>query len=169
VCRASELAIGCALLTACAGSAPSAPRAASAEIAVRANDSNADCEWRHLPLRFEFRCRSAAWAIEHEGRDAVTELAEHLRGHPEIRTVQIEGHRTLVEADLPSISLLRAEAVRDALADAGVSPTLFELEDYGDSRPISTPYPDPCPPAGEPDGGWASRRVEVSVLECDTE
>lgn len=163
--RPSNLFIVAALASACAG-ATSAPSGPALEGSVGPSDLATTCEWRHLPNLFVFQCRSTVWVGERHARANAAEVAEHIRHHPELRRVEVGGHRILLlEADLPSLSMERAEVLRDALVEAGLPRAMIGLRDYGDSQPLGHGDRDPCPLESE-GGPGLSRRAEVNVLEC---
>ena len=89
-------------------------------------------------------------------RARLTEIARALATVP--------GHRVLVEGHTDSdgtsvynlqLSRLRAQSVRSALIEGGVSPDRIEAQGYGETRPVAT--------NGTAAGKAQNRRVELVV------
>ncbi|HVV88438.1 MAG TPA: OmpA family protein [Kofleriaceae bacterium] len=91
-------------------------------------------------------------AVRPESRPIVDAVAATLRGNPDIRRVQLQGHAAAGERDAWGLSARRAEAVRAALAAAGVTTTI-DVQPYGATQPI-----DPRTPA-------KNQRVAFLILE----
>ena len=87
-------------------------------------------------------------------------LAELLNAHPQL-TARIEGHTDSIGgiALNQTLSLKRAEAVRQALIARGVAAERLTAEGLGPARPIAT--------NATPDGRGQNRRVEVYLLGLD--
>lgn len=87
-------------------------------------------------------------------------IAELLKAHPEL-TARIEGHTdSLGSATLnQTLSLKRAEAVRQALIERGVDEGRLSAEGLGPTRPIAD--------NASADGRGKNRRVEVYILDRD--
>ncbi|ADC61561.1 OmpA family protein [Allochromatium vinosum] len=87
-------------------------------------------------------------------------IAELLKAHPEL-TARIEGHTdSLGSAALnQSLSLQRAEAVRQALVERGVDGGRLSAEGLGPTRPIAD--------NATAEGRGKNRRVEVYILDRD--
>jgi outer membrane protein OmpA-like peptidoglycan-associated protein len=76
--------------------------------------------------------------------------------YPELRFT-IEGHTDNVGSDATNseLSLRRAMSVRDYLISLGVPPTSFEVEGYGQQRPVADNTTE--------DGRARNRRVEIVI------
>ena len=100
--------------------------------------------------------------IETVSHPLLDELARTLLVHPELRRVAVEGHTDdsgSAESNL-LLSRQRAQAVRRALIERGVSPRRLVVEAYGASRPIG----DNSTAAGRE----LNRRVVVRIVEQTT-
>lgn len=96
---------------------------------------------------------AGAATLRPESMAIVAAVAATLRGNPEIRRIEIGGHASVGEHDGWGLSARRAEAVRTALAAAGVSTERLESQPFGASQPI-----DPAAPA-------RNRRVTFLVVD----
>lgn len=109
---------------------------------------------RLTPVHFAFDSA----ALDADARAALADDAAMLGAHPEVR-VQIEGHcdeRGSTEYNL-ALGERRADAVRDALAAAGVAGSRLATLSYGEERPV-----DP----GHDEAAWAqNRRSELRVVD----
>ncbi len=97
--------------------------------------------------------------IKPESYPILDAVAATLKGHPEIKLVEIQGHTDERNSDEYNMRLSqdRAEAVRQYLMDKGVEPARLIARGYGESRPI-----DPRHNAE----AWAkNRRVEFVILK----
>ncbi|WP_085810387.1 OmpA family protein [Sphingomonas sp. TZW2008] len=84
-------------------------------------------------------------------------LAAYLRANPGVR-VAIDGHTDSRASDAynKSLSLRRADAVRGAFDDLGVTRARFSVEGFGESQPVAS--------NATPQGMQRNRRVEVTLL-----
>ncbi|MEO5973357.1 MAG: OmpA family protein [Sphingomicrobium sp.] len=117
-------------------------------------------------LRAEFVARSGSDTIFFAGdshgldqaaRATLTAQARWLRMNPQVRA-SIEGHadsRRTREYAL-GVGERRANAVRDFLIAAGISPGQLDLVSWGKERPVAT---------GASEGAWALSRRVVTVLK----
>lgn len=89
--------------------------------------------------------------------DKLRALAEYLRAESGVR-VAIEGHTDLRGTDAynQSLSLRRADAVRAAFDDLGVTRARFSVDGKGESQPIASNT--------TPEGMRQNRRVEITLL-----
>ncbi|MCK7576303.1 MAG: OmpA family protein [Chromatiales bacterium] len=87
-------------------------------------------------------------------------IAALLKAHPEL-TARIEGHTDSLGSTAlnQSLSLQRAEAVRQALVERGVDEGRLSAEGLGPARPIAD--------NATADGRGKNRRVEVYILDRD--
>jgi len=74
--------------------------------------------------------------IRAPSRPIVEAIAATLRGNPQIRRVEVQGHAAPGEADAWGVSAARARAVRQALVDLGVDVARLDARPYGDTRPV---------------------------------
>lgn len=90
--------------------------------------------------------------------ESIHELSEYLKENPG-RKVMVEGYtdNTGKPSYNRTLSLHRAEAVRDALADAGISSDRILTKGYGAEFPVAT--------NGTADGRQENRRVEVVISD----
>ncbi|MBX2797636.1 MAG: OmpA family protein [Myxococcales bacterium] len=88
-------------------------------------------------------------------------VAEALRGSPQVRQVEIQGHTDNVgPADFNRrLSQQRAEAVRDYLVERGVDATRLQPRGYGESTPLFTNRTE--------SGREANRRVQFVILDVE--
>ncbi|MBI2982120.1 MAG: OmpA family protein [Deltaproteobacteria bacterium] len=87
------------------------------------------------------------------------EVAETLRGNPQVRVVQINGHSDgggKEAANLKS-SIKRAEAARRYLIEKGVEPERLTVKGFGSSQPVDSNKTDL--------GRAKNRRVDFTILE----
>jgi outer membrane protein OmpA-like peptidoglycan-associated protein len=89
--------------------------------------------------------------------DRLRPLADYLRDNGNVR-VAIDGHTDSrgTDAHNQGLSLRRADAVRAAFDQMGVTRARFAVEGYGESRPVAT--------NATPQGMRQNRRVEVTLL-----
>lgn len=102
-------------------------------------------------IHFEFD-RSA---LSSTARDILSDKAEILRSHPEVR-LRIEGHadeRGTVEYNL-ALGERRADAARAYLIDLGIDPDRLSTVSYGEERPL-------VPESNE--AAWAQNRRDEFV------
>jgi len=89
------------------------------------------------------------------------EIAEALRGHPDIRLVEIQGHTddqgTIAYNE--SLSQRRAQSVKDWLVEHDVEESRLEARGYGESDPIA--------PNDTAEGRARNRRVQFIIQERD--
>jgi OOP family OmpA-OmpF porin len=83
--------------------------------------------------------------------------ADRIKGLPAGTMVEIGGHtdNTGNAAANMALSQRRADAVRNALVQDGVSPTMLTAKGFGDTRPIAS--------NDTPDGRQQNRRTEFNV------
>lgn len=89
-------------------------------------------------------------------RPVLDEIAQVLRGHPEILRVALRGHASAEERDVAALSLRRAEAVRDHLTARGVEATRLEARGVGRDEPADANT--------TPEGRARNRRVELVIV-----
>ena len=96
--------------------------------------------------------------IRDESFPSLNELADLLLEHPDWR-LQITGHTdNMGEPDFNmQLSKTRAEAVRDYLAEKGISISRFDVSWFGETRPIAT--------NNTRVGRQKNRRVEMVIVE----
>ncbi|WP_315762159.1 OmpA family protein [Sphingomonas sp. Y38-1Y] len=84
-------------------------------------------------------------------------LADYLRGNPGVR-VAIDGHTDSrgTDAHNQGLSLRRADAVRAAFDEMGVTRARFSVQGYGERQPVAS--------NATPQGMRQNRRVEVTLL-----
>lgn len=89
--------------------------------------------------------------------DKLRALADYLRAEPGVR-VAIEGHTDSRGSDAynQALSLRRADAVRAAFDQMGVTRARFSVAGKGESQPIAS--------NGTPQGMQQNRRVEITLL-----
>ncbi len=94
--------------------------------------------------------------IKHEAYDKLNKIAGVLNSDPST-LIAVKGHadRRGDEAYNQRLSERRAEAVKNALVQAGVNPTRISTTGYGESRPILT--------ENTPAAWQQNRRVEIEV------
>jgi outer membrane protein OmpA-like peptidoglycan-associated protein/uncharacterized protein YidB (DUF937 family) len=88
----------------------------------------------------------------------IQSAADRIKGLPAGTMIQIAGHTDNTgnaEANM-ALSQRRADAVRDALVQDGVSPTMLTAKGFGDTRPIAS--------NDTPDGRLHNRRTEFNVV-----
>ena len=88
------------------------------------------------------------------GRNAVSKVAEFLKEYPE-RRVLVEGHTDNIGSDAynQTLSLQRAESVKQALIGFGTDAGRIEIRGFGESHPVATNDTDA--------GRQRNRRVEI--------
>jgi outer membrane protein OmpA-like peptidoglycan-associated protein len=83
-------------------------------------------------------------------------IAATLKGNPQLRLVEVAGHAASNEADADGLSAARAEAVRGALLQRGVSGGILVKHSYANTKPICREKNEDC---------WGrNRRVEFTIL-----
>lgn len=89
--------------------------------------------------------------------DKLRPLADYLHDNGNVR-VAIDGHTDSrgTDAHNQALSLRRADAVRAAFDQMGVTRARFSVEGYGESRPVAS--------NATPQGMQRNRRVEVTLL-----
>ncbi len=97
---------------------------------------------------------AGATAVPSRADPVLDEVAATLRGHPDVLRVELEGHsdhRGAPAANLRA-SQARAEAVRAALIERGVTPERLVARGFGDAMPI------------HPEDSAQNRRVEFNAF-----
>ena len=86
-----------------------------------------------------------SWAINEEGRQALTRDAEWLRQHPAV-LLKVEGHCDERGSSTYNFVLAekRAKSVRNYLADLGIRPERFVVVSYGKERPFCKDRSEAC-------------------------
>ncbi len=90
-------------------------------------------------------------------------IAATIKGHPEIRLIEIQGHADERGDDEHNLDLTdrRAHAVQLALEDRGVDLGRLRARGYGETKPICTQHNEDC---------WSkNRRVEFIILQRQNE
>lgn len=90
-------------------------------------------------------------------RSKIAEVATALQNGDPSAQIVVEGHTDSVGAAEMNkeLSLERAQTVRDALVESGVSPDRIQVEGFGEERPVAD--------NGSQDGRANNRRVEIVV------
>ncbi|MCE9625095.1 MAG: OmpA family protein [Deltaproteobacteria bacterium] len=109
--------------------------------------------------RIHFHYNSALIREDDGSFAAIDQVAAFLRGHPEIRRLEVQGHTDDQGPDPynDNLSRRRASAVRRALIDRGVAPDRLSAIGYGEHRPMVQNR--------SPETRALNRRVEFHVLE----
>ena len=102
---------------------------------------------------------SGSTEIPARARPVIDALVATLRGNPQIRQVEVQGHAAPGEHDPWGLSAARARAVRQALVDGGVEAARLVARPYGDTRPI-----DPRHTAASVE---RNRRAELFITQHD--
>lgn len=99
--------------------------------------------------------------IQKRSYPLLLQVAQILRGHPELTLIQIEGHTDDQGDDTLNthLSQRRAEAVQRFLGRAGTDPARLRAIGYGETRPIANNK--------IPAGRARNRRVVFTILELD--
>jgi OmpA-OmpF porin, OOP family len=107
--------------------------------------------------KVQFKTGSAQ--IEQKSLPLVDQLAVAIRAHPAVKKVRIEGHTDDVGSDTVNreLSKKRAESVKDALVERGVSKGRLEAVGHGESQPIA--------PNRTRAGRAKNRRVEFVIVD----
>ena len=89
-------------------------------------------------VAFYFTFSSGETALSNDAISGITEISKMLKAHPHLN-LTIEGHTDNVgnAEDNIKLSQKRAEVVKQALINAGVSPTRLDSKGLGDSKPIA--------------------------------
>lgn len=93
------------------------------------------------------------------GLAAIDEIAAVLRGHPEIRAVEVSGHASAGERGAAAIALRRAEVVRESLVSRGVEAPRLVARGYGSDAPADA--------SATPEALARNCRVTFRILEID--
>jgi len=109
--------------------------------------------------RIHFEYNSALIRTNDGSYAAIDQVAAFLRGHPEIRRLEIQGHTDDQGPDPynDNLSRRRASAVRRALIDRGIVPTRLSAIGYGEHRPMVQNT--------GPEARSLNRRVEFHIVE----
>jgi OmpA-OmpF porin, OOP family len=77
-------------------------------------------------------------SLDPKSESLLLELVDLLRTHPELTHVEIQGHVDPIAdaAAAQSLSEQRAQAVRNALIEAGIAPSRLDAVGYGATRPL---------------------------------
>lgn len=102
-----------------------------------------------------------ATSISARSQPILDAVAATLNGNPQITSVMVQGHAAQNEQGAWAISAARADAVRQALAAAGVSPSRLQARPFGNTQRID-------PGSGE-SGHARNRRVEFQIEQAQTE
>lgn len=91
-----------------------------------------------LKLKHQVHFLFDSSAILPDSQSILEEIAEALRAHPEIRSVEIQGHTDDVGTPEHNLALseARATAVRDALLVLGVESSRLTARGYGKEKPL---------------------------------
>jgi outer membrane protein OmpA-like peptidoglycan-associated protein len=111
----------------------------------------------HIIVIGKVQFESGSARISPKSQQLVDEVAIALKGHPEFKNVEIEGHTDStgpVEFN-DKLSKERAESVKQALVERGVDPKRLQTEGYGPHKPMA--------PNDTPAGRARNRRVEFTV------
>lgn len=102
---------------------------------------------------------TASADIEEDSFDLLSDVAQILLEHQDIRLVRVEGHTDSVGRAQNNLRLsqARAESVRDYLISLGVEPERIEAIGYGQSQPIAD--------NSTAEGRAENRRVVFNILE----
>lgn len=89
------------------------------------------------------------------------QVAQLLRGHPELTLLEVEGHTDNQGDDTlnSNLSERRARAVLQFLVKAGIEPSRLQYKGYGETRPIA--------PNTTAAGRARNRRVVFAILQVD--
>jgi outer membrane protein OmpA-like peptidoglycan-associated protein len=110
----------------------------------------------HITILDKIYFARGAATIKPASRPIIGAIAVTLKGNPDVRAVEVQGHASPAEADGWGLSARRAGAVRAALLSLGVT-TDLRARAYGGTMPIAAG-------AGE-ERQSRNRRVEFIVLE----
>lgn len=110
-----------------------------------------------LTLQEEVLFATDSAALRTGAIDRLRPLADYLRDNPGVR-VAIDGHTDSrgTDAHNQALSLRRADAVRAAFDDMGVTRARFAVDGHGEAQPVAT--------NATPAGMRQNRRVEVTLL-----
>jgi outer membrane protein OmpA-like peptidoglycan-associated protein/uncharacterized protein YidB (DUF937 family) len=101
--------------------------------------------------------RTASAELPDGSAPLLQQAADKIKAMPAGTVIEIAGHTDNVgdEAANMTLSQQRADAVRQALVDDGVSPAMLVAKGYGETRPIA--------PNDTDDGRYRNRRIDFSV------
>ena len=110
-----------------------------------------------LTLQEEVLFATASSTLRAGAIDKLRPLADYLRANPDVR-VSIDGHTDSRGTDAynDALSLRRADSVRAAFDDMGVTRARFAVDGHGEGQPVAT--------NATPAGMRQNRRVEVTLL-----
>jgi outer membrane protein OmpA-like peptidoglycan-associated protein len=114
-------------------------------------------EGARLTLQEEVLFASDSAVLRPGAVERLRPLADYLRAEPGVR-VSIDGHTDARASDAynQGLSERRAEAVRAAFDDMGVTRARFRVQGFGETRPVAS--------NASADGQRRNRRVEVTLL-----
>ena len=74
-----------------------------------------------------------------EARSTLEENLSWIQSHPEVTSLELEGHCDTMGSEAYNIGLgrRRAESVRNFLIEQGIEPSRLSVTSYGEERPIS--------------------------------
>jgi OmpA-OmpF porin, OOP family len=112
------------------------------------------------PFALRFATNASDLPLSATERQAITQLIQYLRAHPEAR-LRLTGHtdNTGQTGNNRSLGRARAATVRDFFTAFGLDPGRIEIDSRGDQAPIA--------PNDTEAGRARNRRVEVGVRELD--
>ncbi len=95
--------------------------------------------------------------LKPEGKQELDRLVQKLNAAPEVRSINLSGHTDSIgSADYNQrLSERRAQAVKDYLVSAGVSPTIIEAQGFGKMQPVAS--------NSTPEGRAQNRRVDIKI------
>ena len=104
--------------------------------------------------KIEFQTAKAT--LTEKGKKTVQKIAQILKDHPQLK-IEIAGHTDSVGDDEKNLKLSqrRAEAVKNALVEAGIEPERLIAKGYGETKPLP----------GESGESQANRRVEFHIVK----
>jgi len=94
-----------------------------------------------------------------QSEQLLKEVAEALKEHPEIESVDVEGHTDSQGGDKPNMKLseARAKAVRDFLIGQGIDGGRLVAKGFGETKPVAGNDTE--------EGRYKNRRVEFEITK----